>query len=278
MTIPILREATLIDPQVQSNFHIEYTVKHTYPLHGHDYYEIFIVTAGKCTHSINGEAQYLEKGAMAFIRPDDKHCYDFYDGEDCRFINVNFYREVVESAFDYVGHSAFAQSLKSPKLSPYVMLSIEDMEVMIGKSAQIQLYTTTDKQKARMMARSFLTDALAHFFLRYRNENKKPMPQWLDLLLAQLQKKENFTAGLDRMNALADRSGGHLNRVFKQYLRMTPTAYINRLRLAYAKNLLLTTSMSIMDIAYEAGYENLSHFYHLFKQHYGIAPGKIRSR
>lgn len=278
MPIPMLRAATLIDPLVQSNFHIEYSVKHTSPLHGHDYYEIFIITAGKCTHIVNGDAQYLEKGAMVFIRPNDTHCYDFYEGEDCQFINVNFYREMVEGAFDYFDNSAFAHSLKSPDLSPYIMLPETDLEELINKSAKIQLYTTTDKQKARILARCFLTDALMHYFLDYRNEKKKSMPQWLDLLLTQLQKKENFTAGLVRLNELSDRSSGHLNRVFKQYLRITPTAYINQLRLAYAKNLLLTTNLAIMDIAYEAGFDNLSHFYHLFKDTYGIAPGKIRSR
>ncbi len=102
MQVSVLKAAALIDPQVQSNFHIEYSIRQTTPLHRHDYFEIFIITSGKCTHHINGEAQYLEKGMMVFIRPDDTHYYDFYDEEtDCQFINVNFYKEVVEDAFKY---------------------------------------------------------------------------------------------------------------------------------------------------------------------------------
>jgi Transcriptional regulator containing an amidase domain and an AraC-type DNA-binding HTH domain len=277
VTIPMLYASALIDPLVQSNFHIVPSVRHAYPLHGHDFYEIFIVISGQCTHAVNGEAQHLKEGAMVFIRPDDTHGYDLLEGADCQFLNVNFYKEVVEGAFDYIGHSAFAQALRGPLLPPVLMLCTADMETLMRKSEQIQLFTSLDKQKARILARSFLIDALTHFFLHFRNNSTKATPQWFDYLLAQLQKKENFSAGLPRLRELADRSDGHLNRVFKQYLRMTPTGYLNHLRLSHAKNLLLTTQLPIVDIAFDAGFDNLSHFYHLFKDAYGIAPGKIRN-
>ncbi|NIK70383.1 AraC family transcriptional regulator [Paenibacillus sp. BK720] len=277
MTAPMLYAAALIDPLVQSNFHIVDSVRHAYPLHGHDFYEIFIVISGRCTHLVNGNTQLLREGAMVFIRPDDTHGYDLLEGEDCQFLNVNFYKEVVEGAFDYIGHAAFDQALRSPQLPPVIMLPGTDMEALMRKSEQIQLFNSTDKQKARTMARSFLSDALTHFFLEFRNDSTQALPQWFDHLLAQLQRKENFSAGLPRLRELTDRSDGHLNRVFKQYLRMTPTAYLNHLKLGHAKNLLLTTQLPIVDIAYEAGFDNLSHFYHLFKDAYGIAPGKIRN-
>ncbi|WP_028560579.1 helix-turn-helix domain-containing protein [Paenibacillus pinihumi] len=279
MQVSVLKAAALIDPQVQSNFHIEYSIRQTTPLHRHDYFEIFIITSGKCTHHINGEAQYLEKGMMVFIRPDDTHYYDFYDEEtDCQFINVNFYKEVVEDAFKYFETPVFAQKLKGLQMPPCIILPPADMEALIRKSKQIHLYTSIDKQKARIMARSFLTDALTYYFFKEQDENQKKMPQWLDALLLELQKKENFTGGLNRLNELSRHSVGHINRVFKQYLHTTPTAYINHLRLVYAKNLLLTTNLTILEIALEAGFDNLSHFYHLFKKNYGASPGKIRYR
>ncbi|RXZ79531.1 AraC family transcriptional regulator [Paenibacillaceae bacterium] len=278
MEVPVLKASALIDPQVQSNFHIEYSIRHTTPLHRHDYYEIFIITEGRCMHHINGDAQRLEKDTMVFIRPEDTHWYDFYDESDCQFINVNFYKEVVEGAFDYFESPVFAQKLKSMEMPPCITLPLSDMETLARKSKLIRHYTTMDKLKAKMLARSFLTDALTYFFFNDQDENKKMMPQWLDALLLELQKKENFTGGLQRLNAISNHSVGHINRVFKQYLHTTPTAYINHLRLGYARNLLLTTHLSILEIAYEAGFDNLSHFYHLFKKHYGASPGKIRGR
>ncbi|SHH72406.1 helix-turn-helix domain-containing protein, partial [Clostridium grantii] len=44
----------------------------------------------------------------------------------------------------------------------------------------------------------------------------------------------------------------------------------------YAKNLLTNTNMSILDISMESGFENLSHFYHLFKKNFQVTPAKFR--
>lgn len=274
----MLRAATLIDPQVQSNFHIVDSLHHAYPLHGHDFYEIFVILSGRCAHLINGEVQLLEEGDMVMIRPGDTHGYDFCGESDCRFMNVNFYPEAVMGAFEYIGGVHFAQRLNRAKLPPVVRLALPDAEALSRKGGKIALYTTIDKAKARMAARSWLTDALALYGFDDRDEDRKPLPPWFDRLLLELQKKENFTGGLSRIAELSERSAGHLNRAFKMYLQTTPTAYLNRLRLGHARNLLLTTHLSIMEAAYEAGFDNLSHFYHLFKKQYGFSPGKIRSR
>ncbi|ANS75586.1 AraC family transcriptional regulator [Paenibacillus yonginensis] len=277
MEIPVLRAAALIDAQVQSNYHIVHSIQHAYPLHSHDFYELFLVTSGRCIHRINGEEQPLETGAMAFVRPGDTHGYDYWGHEDCQFMNVNYYPEIVENAFAYFGNPGFAQKLKEGRKSPVVRLVSSDLEALSHKGRQMHLYTTTDKPKARTAARSLLTEALANFYYDYRDESGRTLPEWLDPLLIEMQKKENFTAGLGRLNELADRSVSHLNRIFKQYLQTTPTAYINQLRLSYARNLLLTTRLSILEVSLEAGFDNLSHFYHLFKKCYGLSPGKIRS-
>ncbi|MGO4546697.1 helix-turn-helix domain-containing protein [Paenibacillus sp. 2TAB23] len=274
----MLCAATLIDPQVQSNYHIVESITYAYPLHDHDFYEIFVILSGRCMHLINGEIQTLEEGEMVFIRPGDKHAYDFCGESDCRFMNVNFYSEAVESAFDFLGSPSFSARLKRAKQPPLLRLTPPDMDSLTRKGSQIMVYATIDKSKARSAARSWLVDALALYFFEDRDENQKAMPAWLEHLLLELQKKENFIGGLARLNELSNRSTGHLNRVFRQYLQTTPTAYLNRLRLTYARNLLLTTNLNIIETAYEAGFDNLSHFYHLFKKQYGVSPGRIRSR
>lgn len=152
---PMLRAISLIDPDVQTNSHIETPIRYTTPLHYHDFFEIFIITEGKCIHRVNQQEQYLDKGSMVFIRPGDTHSYRYCNNNtDCCFIN--------------------------------------------------------------------------------------------------------------------------LNRVFRQNLNTTPTAYINQLRLRYARELLLKTNLSILEVSLEAGYENLSHFYHLFREAFGISPGNLR--
>lgn len=277
MSDTLLRAETLIDPQIQANYHMETSVRHTYPSHCHDFYEIFVITQGKCIHKTNGKDQYLEKGAMVFVRPGDTHSYGFWDNDDCQFININLSSNLVDDCFDFLGSRLFEQELKGSEFSPCILFNEADMGAVITKSEQILLFSTVDKAKARLLARSLFIDVLTYFFLDFQNNIRKNSPAWFDALLFQLQKKENFTSGLHKLYEMTDKSPGHINRIFNQYLHTTPTVYVNRLKLNYAKNLLLTTNMSILEVSLEAGFENLSHFYHLFRDNFGISPKKVRS-
>lgn len=50
-------------------------ITETFPLHTHDFYEIFLVAEGKAIHEVNGSSQLLSKGSLVYIRPSDTHYY-----------------------------------------------------------------------------------------------------------------------------------------------------------------------------------------------------------
>lgn len=62
----------------------------------------------------------------------------------------------------------------------------------------------------------------------------------------------------------------------QEHLGMSPTQYINELRISYAGNLLLNTDMEIVDISLEIGLENVSYFYDLFKRRHNLTPHRYR--
>ena len=47
----------------------QFRVSETYPLHTHEFYEIFYVVRGQAIHEINGLTQVVGEGALVFIRP-----------------------------------------------------------------------------------------------------------------------------------------------------------------------------------------------------------------
>jgi YesN/AraC family two-component response regulator len=53
--------------------------------------------------------------------------------------------------------------------------------------------------------------------------------------------------------------------------------YINLKKIEKAQFLLLTTGMSVRDVALELAMDNISYFNKLFKQHTGKTPGAYRS-
>ncbi len=87
--------------------------------------------------------------------------------------------------------------------------------------------------------------------------------------------RENLTVKLD-MDKLADvacMSRASFFRKFKEALGITPAQFILRERIRLSQEMLKsTTSMSITEICYACGFENLSHFITTFKNEVGTTP------
>ena len=63
-----------------------------------------------------------------------------------------------------------------------------------------------------------------------------------------------------------------LERLFQKYLNCVPTRYYLELRLRRARQLLLQTSMSIVDVAFACGFVSAPHFSKCYRDHFGIPP------
>ena len=63
-----------------------------------------------------------------------------------------------------------------------------------------------------------------------------------------------------------------LERLFRKYLHRTPTRFYLELRLKRARQLLLQTAMSVLDVALAAGFVSASHFSKCYRDHYGCTP------
>jgi len=80
---------------------------------------------------------------------------------------------------------------------------------------------------------------------------------------------------LEALAALVHLSPFHFARCFKATIGLAPHQYMIARRMELAKRLLLTTTLTVAEIAWSIGYENLSHFRRLFTMHIGVTPGVI---
>lgn len=81
------------------------------------------------------------------------------------------------------------------------------------------------------------------------------------------------------LNQLAKHCGvtpEYLCRLFRRHLGITPWQYLERLRLRVAHYLLQETGLSVADVAFLAGFNDLRHFQRLFKRAYGKIPKSVQ--
>ena len=76
---------------------------------------------------------------------------------------------------------------------------------------------------------------------------------------------------------LSSRSVASFKRDFQRQFNTPPKQWINQQRLAYANTLLNSTGKNVSEIAFECGFENVSHFIKIFKKEYGITPNSLRA-
>lgn len=67
-------------------------------------------------------------------------------------------------------------------------------------------------------------------------------------------------------------------KLFKKSVGMNFTEYVARIRIEKAKGLLLNPNLRISEIAYEVGFQSLTHFNRVFKKILGQSPTQYRSR
>ncbi len=82
---------------------------------------------------------------------------------------------------------------------------------------------------------------------------------------------------LSQLAEIAGMSSSAFSKFFKMRTGKTLSDYIIDIRLGHAARLLVDSTMSIAEICYDSGFNNLSNFNRIFKKRKGIAPKEFRS-
>lgn len=90
-----------------------------------------------------------------------------------------------------------------------------------------------------------------------------------------MEKNFMFNMPMERFGYLTGRSLTTFKRDFKKAFDTTPQKWLTRKRLELAHYHLLEKKRKPIDVCYEVGFENLSHFSFAFKKHFGYPPTEL---
>lgn len=246
--------------------------------HTHSFVEIFYVVNGTSYHRLsNGETSYIQTGDVYLILPSMSHAFVRDKSALCThrdiIIRENFFREIC----DFIDPSLYSKFISgetpiSAKLSPSKLNYFESQINMIN-----QLLPTSLGQK-KAIIKTFMVSLLEPFLTFNTERHFSEFPAWFKNLLSSFNMIDFMKQGLNKILEPLNYDKKYLCRVFKKYMGITMTEYLNQIRLDYAINMIQTTNKNILDIAQELGFSSVSYFNVIFKKRYGITPLEARQK
>ncbi len=81
---------------------------------------------------------------------------------------------------------------------------------------------------------------------------------------------------VEKLSTISGYSIYHFERLFKKTVGCLPIKYINQYRIMKSKTLLLSTDLSLDEIALHCGFHSYSYFFRTFKKFIGLSPSQYR--
>jgi len=246
------------------------TTRYDISYHSHDYAELFWVESGEGIHHVNGHKVPLKPHDMVLIRPQDRHTFSS-NGRTLTIVNIAFPKETL----DYFQQRYFGGSdlyFWSENSLPYQIKLSENLVKRFSSRAE----------EAMRFKRSYMQmDSLLLFIFRNIQEldpqrDYMSAPSWLVSAIKGYNNTEQFREGITAFVSLCERNADYVNRVVKSVFKKTLTEFVNDIRIKYAADELILTSIPIKLIAYSCGFESIAYFYKQFHHRYGQTPYDYR--
>lgn len=245
-------------------------------LHNHTFWEIFLILAGQCTHTVNGVSSNLTIGTVCFLRPiKDKHFFEknqknqYYRHRDvyitdsdmqkwCNMISPTLYSELLEPS------APITFSVSSSTLR-YIE------EVLNLPNFQSANFAQSMKTIHFSVSIDLLT---AHQLTKM----PPSCPAWLNNFVGELKKPENFLYSVEELTAKLPYSHGYICREFKKYLKRTIIDFFNEQKINQASFLLMNTNLKILNISNMVGYSSPKNFINQFTKRFALSPSAWRAK
>lgn len=241
--------------------------------HWHNEFEILYLERGKAKFYIDGQEFILGDNQFLFV-----NCGSIHSGEEIEksmaYAAVFDLRLLFSEEPDSCKHKYFIP-LRDGKYS--VPSFIKDETFGRNIHEIIELFKVRP-YGYELLIKGLLYRIFWNIFDKYIKKSKKlnlKLEKIKDVLVyIDTNHQKNMT--LDELSKKGNISKFYLCRIFRDVLRMSPIEYINKIRIEKATEFLRNTNMSISDIAFECGFNDVSYFIKIFKTFMKTTPLKYR--
>lgn len=233
-------------------------------LHSHNFYEFLYIVSGECIHERDGIEEKLFEGNLIFLTPGVSHRF-ISQSENNDVIALSVISEEMNDFFDRYKLDDFCEK------SFVINLSIEKYRVLLERCERL---TYKNNEEYILQLRMILNQIF--LFGTEPEYEKQAIPTEFTKVMEKMKTLEKAAEGISAFLRLSGYSHSQLCRLTKKYIGMTPTEYINRIRMSYAYDMIVYSEENYETICETVGFESFSYFCRLLKEHFGCSAAKLR--
>ena len=240
-------------------------------------YMVHVLSGKKTWKTIHGEWT-LETGDTLYVKKGATFINQFFEDDFC-ILGFFIYDDLIqESVIDVIGK----MSVKNDNdVHQFTATELETNNYLEGYFQSMLTYFRRKQKPSDYLLKLKLKELLVNIICSSENTllvaylksvayNSKPsLPHIMESNFFYNLKMEDFAK-------LCHRSLSTFKRDFHNHYNTTPGKWLLSRRLDYAANLVKNNFANISQIAFESGFEDVSHFSRAFKNHFGTTPTNYR--
>ena len=254
------------------------------PLHWHDEIELIYIKKGSGIITVDFTQHVVSAGTIALIIPGQLHSIEQYEQERMEYENIIFHPGILISKKTDSSSTDLLTPLLTGNLSVPILYTpdfpyYKEIAACIDANDEI---SRTNPPGYQLFIKSQLF--MLFFILANKcllSEPVKKDHKSLEKMKLILKYVENNYMDKITIEDIANEVGlsqSHFMKYFKNTMGTSFIDYLNEYRLTMASRLLVSSESSILDIAAEVGYENLSYFNRTFKKRFSMTPREYRKK
>lgn len=251
-------------------------------LHWHKEMEFIFIKKGTGRITVDLTTHHVEAGDIIILRPGQLHSISGYDRETMEYENIIFNPEILNSKYpDTVFHDYIQPVLTGAvAIRPVVTSDTPYYEHLADCLNQSDRICSCMKPGYQLAIKACLFNffyALNLYFITDSapNSGEKHIEKLKDVF-KYIENNYQDPISIEEVSEICNFSQSHFMRFFKNNMGVSFIDYLNDYRLSMACRMLISSDSSILVIASECGYDNLSYFNRLFKKKYGVTPSGFK--
>ena len=254
------------------------------PLHWHDELELVVIKRGQGFVSVDFDKRLVHSGDIIIIPPRCLHAIEQDDTFKMEYENIIFHPQILLSKQTDTCSTDYFSPLMDGTLTVPVLYQPGDPyygEISACVDANDEI-SKTNPPAYQLFIKSQLFMLFYTLFNKCssRNAQKKDYKslEKMKLILKFVENNYMEKITIEDVAKEVNLSQSHFMKYFKNTMGTSFIDYLNEYRLTMASRLLISSDSSVLDIAAEVGFDNLSYFNRSFKKRFQQTPREYRKR